>query len=178
MSQGVELNSARLRLRRFTEEDADFVIALVNDAGWLRFIGDRDVRTRESAVVYIARLNRMHDEYGHGALRIELRATGEPIGMAGLFRRPGLAEPDVGFALLPEFYGQGYAYEAAGAVLAAARRHLGLSRVLGVTVPENSASIHLLEKLGLRGVSAVQLLGAEEWVCLYALDWNNKKPAG
>lgn len=178
MSGSDELTTPRLKLRRFRHADADFVIALVNDPAWLRFIGDRNVHSRDAAEAYIARMNRMHEEYGHGALLIELRATGAPLGMAGLFRRPGLAVADIGFALLPQYYGCGYAHEAAEAVLQDARERLKLRQVLGVTVPENTASICLLEKLGLRFDRTVRLPGGTEDVSIYRLKWRQKKPAG
>lgn len=178
MSEWKTVTTSRLRLRRFRNTDADFVIALVNDAAWLRFIGDRKVHTRDAAEAYIARMNRMHAEHGHGALLIEARETGARLGMAGLFRRPGLAVPDVGFALLPEYYGCGYAHEAAEAVLHEARERLKLRQVLGVTVPENTASIRLLEKLGLRFDRTVRLPGGNEDVSIYRLKWSNKSPPG
>ena len=168
----------RLLLRPFSPDDADFVIALVNDPAWLRFIGDRQVHDRAGAEAYIARLNRMHAEHGHGALLIELRATGAPVGLAGLFRRPGLTVPDVGFALLPEYIGCAYAFEAADAVLRDARPRLNLSQVLGVTVPANTASIRVLEKLGLRYARTLRQPGSSQDLSLYRRTWGRKKPAG
>ena len=172
------LKTRRLILRPFSPADAEFVITLVNDPGWLRFIGDRKVHDHATAEAYIARMNRMHTEHGHGALLIALRETGVPVGMAGLFRRPGLDVPDVGFALRPEYYGCGFALEAAQAVMRHGRRRLKLEQVLGVTVPENMASIRLLEKLGLRYQRIMRLPGGSEDVCIYELSWNHKKPAG
>lgn len=171
MTTAGELITTRLRLRKFTPADAEFTIALVNDPAWLRFIGDRKVRTPEDAVAYIARMEAMHAEHGHGALLMEWRETGKQIGMAGLFRRPGLELPDVGFALLPEYYGQGFAFEAAQAVLRDARGRLGLSRVGGITIESNVASIRLLEKLGLHYERTLRLPGGTEDVRLYVVEW-------
>jgi RimJ/RimL family protein N-acetyltransferase len=86
------------------------------------------------------------------------RESGASIGICGLLRRPGILEdPDVGFALLPAWWGGGYAFEAAAAVMAWGHATLGLTRILGVTSPENEASIRLLGKLGLRLEGRVQL---------------------
>lgn len=171
MSEWKTVTTSRLRLRRFRNTDADFVIALVNDAAWLRFIGDRNVHTRDAAEAYIAKMNRMHAEHGHGALLIEARETGARLGMAGLFRRPGLAVPDVGFALLPAYYGHGFAREAAAAVIADAKARLRLTRIGAFTLPENTASIRLLESLGLRYECAFKLPGGSENLIYYAIEF-------
>jgi RimJ/RimL family protein N-acetyltransferase len=165
------LHTRRLLLRPFCQIDADFVIALVNDPAWLRFIGDRGVRTVEQAEGYIARMTAMHAEYRHGGMRVALKETGEPIGMAGLFRRPGLEGVDIGFALMPSHHGRGYAHEAAEAVLADGRERLGLRRVGGVTVAQNVASIRLLEKLGLRYERTMRLPEGTEDVQIFAREW-------
>lgn len=145
------LQTQRLNLRQLTAKDAPFVLKLVNDPTWLRYIGDRGVYNLEDARDYI--LNGPVESYrirGFGLYLVELKDTKIPIGMCGLIKRPELEEVDLGFALLPDFAGKGYALEAAAAVLEQGHAALGLDRIVAITTPDNERSIRLLEKLGFR----------------------------
>jgi len=150
----IVLTTERLRLRHMTVDDAAFMLRLLNEPSWLRFIGDRGVKTLADAQSYI--LNgpvEMVSRLGFGFYIVELKDQAEPagpVGICGLAQRPYLEDVDIGFAFLPEFWGQGYAFEAASAVLELARTRLGLRRVLATVRPGNQSSIKLLEKLGLR----------------------------
>jgi RimJ/RimL family protein N-acetyltransferase len=145
------LETDRLVLRRMSVDDADFMLGLLNEPSWLRFIGDRGVRTREDARAYILKGPiDMYDRLGFGLYITDLKGEGVPIGICGLVKRDFLADVDIGFALLPGFWGQGYAYEAASAVMEHAKEALGLKRIVAITNPENHSSIRLLEKLGLK----------------------------
>jgi RimJ/RimL family protein N-acetyltransferase len=152
------LETERLILRRLTTDDAAFIFRLVNEPSWLRFIGDKGVRTLDDARNYIrAGPIASYERFGFGLYLAELKGSGRPIGMCGLLKRDALDHPDIGFALLPEFWGQGYAYESAAAVMAFGKDVLGLDRILAVTNPDNYSSMRLLEKLGLRGDGVVSL---------------------
>src|SRR6476469_10818856 len=121
------LETERLIVRWLAAEDAGFILELVNDPDWLRFIGDRGVRMLEDARGYI--LNgpvAMYHRAGFGLYLVELKSSATPIGMCGLIERAGLADIDIGFAFLPAFRGQGYAYEAASATMRYAKETLGL----------------------------------------------------
>ncbi|WP_231741529.1 GNAT family N-acetyltransferase [Paucibacter sp. KCTC 42545] len=153
----IVLTTERLRLRHMTVDDAAFMLRLLNEPSWLRFIGDRGVKTLADAQSYI--LNgpvEMVSRLGFGFYIVELKDQAgpmgpvAPVGICGLAQRPYLEDVDIGFAFLPEFWGQGYAFEAAAAVLALAHTRLGLRRVLATVRPGNQSSIKLLEKLGLR----------------------------
>jgi [ribosomal protein S5]-alanine N-acetyltransferase len=146
------LETPRLRLRRLTLEDAPFIVALLNSPGWLAFIGDRGVRTEEDARRYLTAgpLASYSQHSGLGLYRVARRTDDCAVGMCGLLRREILPDVDVGFALLPEHAGVGYASEAAAAVIEFGRAEFGLRRVAGITLPGNAASIRVLEKLGLR----------------------------
>ena len=145
------LESPRLRLRHVGEEDAPFILALLNDPGWLRYIGDRGVRTLADARRYIAEGPRkMYADHGFGLYLVERRSDDVPLGLCGLIRRDTLPDVDIGFALAEAFRGQGYALEAASATLRHAREVLKLKRVVAIAMPENLASTSLLERLGLR----------------------------
>ncbi|HZR36068.1 MAG TPA: GNAT family N-acetyltransferase [Nevskia sp.] len=163
------LQTPRLTLRRLVAEDAPFILVLVNDPDWLRFIGDKNVRDLDGARAYIANgPAATYARCGYGLWLVELR-DGTPIGLCGLLSRDTLPHPDIGFAFLPQYRGQGYAREAAAATLAHARGPLGLERVLAITSPDNAASGKLLEKIGLRLVGLHRMPGETREVKLYGI---------
>ena len=149
MSPPFAIATSRLRLRWLTASDADFVLRLVNDAEWLRFIGDRGAPDLDGARRYIETgPAAMYREFGFGLNRVALGDGDRAIGICGLLQRATLAAPDLGFALLPAWRGQGYALEAARAVLEHARETLALARVLAIVDAQNTPSIDLLSRLG------------------------------
>ncbi|HEY2782955.1 MAG TPA: GNAT family N-acetyltransferase [Steroidobacteraceae bacterium] len=158
MQASLVIKTARLDLRELAFEDDEFILELLNEAGFIRFIGDKGVRTLADARDYI-RQGPM-DSYsrnGFGLYAACLR-DGTPIGICGLVKREGLQEPDVGFAFLSRYWSNGYAVEGAAAVLAHARDVLNLSRILAITSPDNWSSIAVLEKIGLRFERMIRLV--------------------
>jgi [ribosomal protein S5]-alanine N-acetyltransferase len=152
------LESERLVLREFHLDDAEFILQLVNESAFLRFIGDKGVRTLADARDYL--LKGPIDSYrrfGFGLYLASLRADGTPIGMCGLVKREGLADVDVGFALRSLYRSRGYAVEAAAAVLDYGKRTLNLGRIVAIANPDNHASIAVLEKIGLSFERMVRL---------------------
>jgi len=159
----------RLRLHRFDENDAPFVLRLVNEPSWLQFIGDKGVRTLDDARAYLANGPlAMYERCGHGLYRVDLAASGEAVGMCGLIKRDTLPDVDIGYAFLPEHWGRGYAEEATRAMLAHARE-LRLPRLLAIVTPSNERSIRVLDKLGLRYERAIETSQDSE-TALYAID--------
>lgn len=145
------LETDRLILRWLTLDDAEFVLRLLNEPSWLRFIGDKGVRTIDDARGYILKGPvDMYTRLGFGLYLVELKEEGCSIGMCGLIKRDSLKDVDIGFAFLPGYWGEGYAYEAAAAVLTYGEKVLGLNRIVAITSPDNDRSAKLLEKLGLR----------------------------
>ncbi len=154
----VVLATSRLSLRHVREDDAPFILRLVNDPDWLRYIGDRGVRNLDDARVYIRQgPQQMYARCGFGLYLVERMADRMPLGLCGLLRRDTLPDVDIGFALAPEHRGAGYAYEAAAAVLQYGMVALGLPRIVAITSLDNAASGALLEKLGLRFEGLVRL---------------------
>jgi RimJ/RimL family protein N-acetyltransferase len=148
----------RLVLRRLTVEDAPFILELLNDPDWLRFIGDKGVRTLEDAQNYI--LTGPIESYarrGFGLFLVERKADATSIGLCGLLKRDVLEDVDVGYAFLPGYRGKGYAVEAAAAALRFGKETVGLTRVAAITNPGNARSIRVLEKLGLAFEKMVRL---------------------
>jgi len=154
------LETERLALRRLTADDTGFVYELVNEPSWIRFIGDRGVRSLEDARAYLDKGPlEMYRRFGFGLWVVELKETGEATGLCGLIKRDALADVDIGFAFLPRFWRRGYALESASAVLAYGREILELDRIVAITSPDNDASIRLLEKIGLRFEQNIQFAG-------------------
>ncbi len=147
------LETDRLLLRPFTTDDAPFVLTLLNEPSFLHFIGDKNVRSLEDARQYLLTGPiACYKQNDFGLLLIELKDSHTPIGMCGLLKREELAQPDIGFAFLPDYWGKGFALEAATKVMKDARERLKLEQILAIVNPDNDASIKLLERLGLRFV--------------------------
>jgi RimJ/RimL family protein N-acetyltransferase len=163
------LRTARLTLRRATLDDAPFVLELVNDPAWLRYIGDKGVHSLGEARAYLETGPiASYARNGFGLYLVERAGDRAPLGLAGLIRRDGLADVDIGFALAERARGQGFAVEAGEAVLGEARGTHRLRRVAAITVPENGASIRVLERLGLRFEAMVRLPGDATRLMLFA----------
>lgn len=166
------LDTERLTLRTLEVDDAHFYLKLLNDPSFLTNIGDKGVRTLEGARASILEGPCvMQRDYGFSMYLVERRSDGVPLGVCGLIKRDTLPDVDIGYAMAPPFWGQGYAYEAAAAVLAHGRDRLGLPRLLGITSPENIGSNQLLKKLGLRFVKLTQLDGRDTGTNLYAIEF-------
>jgi ribosomal-protein-alanine N-acetyltransferase len=150
--------TARLNLHRFTLEDAAFIFELVNDPAFVRFIGDKGVRTLDDARKYL--LNgplASYAEQGFGLCKVVRRSDGAAVGMCGLLKRDTLEDVDIGYAFLPAYWGHGYAREAVSAVLEYGRAALRLARVVAITDPANAASIRVLEQAGFTFERTIQL---------------------
>ena len=158
MSGAEVATTARLRLRELSCDDDAFVVELLNDEAFLRFIGDRGVRDPEGARAYLREGPlASYQSHGFGLWRVEQREDATAIGMCGLLQRPQLDAPDIGFAYLPEFRANGYGTEAARAVIRLARERFQLPRVLAVTQEDNRASIALLARLGMTRAGSARL---------------------
>jgi len=152
------LETDRLTLRHLSTGDAEFVLELLNEPSFIRYIGDKQIRTLDDARRYVLDgPMKSYETYGFGLNLVELKSEGKPIGICGLLKRDTLPEPDIGFAFLPAFWNQGYAFEAAAAIMTHARASLGVERVLAITTPDNEASAKLLGKIGLRFDRLVKL---------------------
>jgi [ribosomal protein S5]-alanine N-acetyltransferase len=163
------LETERLILRWLTLEDSKFIFDLVNDPLWLRFIGDKGVRTLDDARNYI--LNNpiaMYERLGFGLYLVEPKDESVSIGICGLIKRDSLEDVDIGFAFLPEFRGKGYAYESASAMVSYGRKTFGLNRIVAITSLDNHDSAKLLEKLGFSFERIVKLSDNSERACLFA----------
>lgn len=161
----------RLTLREFVEDDAPFILELLNEPGWIRFIGNRGITNEVEARAYIVKGPvAMYANKGFGLWMVERRNDSAPLGMCGLIKRDTLEDVDIGFAFLARFCGMGYAYEAAAATMHIGKERFKLSRIVGITSPDNVSSIKLLEKIGLAREKAIKLNDGHDETVL--MGWN------
>jgi RimJ/RimL family protein N-acetyltransferase len=141
----------RLLLRELKMSDAPFIFELVNTEGWLKNIGDRNVKTINDAESFLSSgpLKSYH-ENNFGMWLVIEKASKASIGLCGLINRPSLDDIDIGYALLPSYYKKGYAYESAQAVYNYGKEQLGINKIVGICNVDNAASIHILQKIGLQ----------------------------
>ena len=163
------LRTARLQMRELAPRDAPFILGLLNEPSFIQNIGDRGVRTLEDAHAYLVNGPiASYTRHGFGLYLVELAGTERPIGICGILQREALPDPDLGFAFLPAYWGQGFAFEAAAEVRRYARTELGVGRLLAITNPQNDPSIRLLEKLGFRFEGMMRLENDETELKLFA----------
>jgi RimJ/RimL family protein N-acetyltransferase len=164
------LETRRLLLRWITTDDAPFVLELLNEPSFLRYIGDKGVRTLDDARNYILTGPvASYQRYGFGLYLVLLKEGEVPIGMCGLLKRDTLPDVDVGYALRPAYWSRGYAFEAASATLTHGREAFGLRRIVAITSPDNASSKALLEKLGMRYEETLSL-SADHDTDLFAIE--------
>jgi RimJ/RimL family protein N-acetyltransferase len=169
-----ELETERLSLRRFVFDDAPSIVELLNQPSFLENIGDRGVRNVDDAYRYLREgPMAMYDMHGFGLWRASRRTDDVFVGMCGLLKRDILPDVDVGYAFLPEHWGQGYAFEAANATVGVGARKFGLKRIIGVVSDHNAASIRVLEKVGMRFERMYPMHPGEPEVRLYAVDFRS-----
>src|SRR5258706_5705727 len=143
------LETEKLTLRQFTLDDAAFILELVNEPSFIQNIGDRGVRSLADAIKYIETGPvTSYARNGFGLYLVQLKESGESIGMCGLIKRKALEDVDIGYAFLPKFWSKGYAVESALAVKKQAQA-LRLGRLLGNVDPSHNRSSPVLLKIGL-----------------------------
>ena len=162
------LQTERLALFQLTLADAPLMLRLLNEESFIQNIGDRGVRTQAQAEQYLLDGPlRSYQQYGFGMYRLSRKKDGASIGLAGLVYRDYLGTPDVGYALLPEFSGAGYASEAASAVFHYGKTALGLPEIVGIVSPDNLASKKILEKIGLETKKQILSADTQKWLDYY-----------
>ena len=163
------LETERTILREVTNDDAEFILDLLNQPSFIKFIGDRNVRTVEQARDYIeSRFTESYKRFGFAMWAVVLKETGDLIGLCGFVKRDGLPDADIGFAFLPQFERQGYGFETASAAMRYGRETLNLPRVLAITSIDNVSSQKLLEKIGLQFERLISLPNDTEELKLFS----------
>ncbi len=166
----LEITTARLTLRELDARDTDFIVELLNDPDFIRYIGDRGVRDAVGAQAYLDKGPiASYAQHGFGLWRVGLTLKDTPIGICGLLKRDVLPEPDLGFAFLPQYRGNGFGSEAAAATLQWGWRHQAMAQVLAITSPDNQDSIRLLHRQGFHFERMLKLQDDAGEVRLFAL---------
>ena len=166
------IETERLVLRPFElERDAAFLLKVLNEPDFIANVADRGVRTIEQAGNYMReKFFPGYERYGVGYCVVELKESGEPVGTCGLLKRDSFDDFDIGYSTLQRFAGNGYAFEAATALMEYGWTKLELKRIIGFTSPDNAKSAHLLEKLGLHFEGMVQVPGFPVEARLFAVE--------
>lgn len=163
------LETGRTILREIVETDAEFILDLLNQPSFIKYIGDRNVRTLADASEFIEnRFRQSYREHGFGLYAVELKENKKPIGICGFVKRDSLPEADIGFAFLPQFEKKGYAFESAAAVMKYGRDVLGLKRVLAITSQDNESSGKLLKKINFKFERLIKLPHADDELKLFS----------
>ena len=170
--QAVE--TARLRLRMITPQDAAFIQRLYSSEDFLRYIGDKEITDTDKAVEYIENnILKMHQEKVVCLLMVEIKDSSTPIGVCGLIKRDSLESHDVGYGFAPEFYGQGYAKEAGEAIIEQAKQNADIDHLVAITTSDNIRSIALLTKLGFAFERVEDVISESVNLNLYSLSLGN-----
>ena len=168
----MRIQTARLRIGHLTLDAARFMFDLATDPDWLRYIGDRGIHDLDGARHWIETgPMASYRDHGFGLNRLGLVGDDTPIGICGLLQRDNRVGPEIGFALLPAFRGQGYAREAAAAIIDQARQQRpALFPIYAIVTPDNLASRRLLAKLGFVLESDYRPQGGDSTVERYQLE--------
>lgn len=164
----IVLETERLTLRRLTEDDAEFMLGLLNEPSFHQYIGDRGVRTVEEARAYLRNgAIASYERFGFGLWLVRRKEDDAALGICGLLKRDTLPDVDIGFAFRPAYWSQGYAEESAAAVLGYGKTAFALSRVVAIVQADNASSIRLLDKLGFRFERIIEWPGGAVKIQLY-----------
>ena len=162
----------RLIISKVTLKDAPFFVELMNTPSWLKYIGDRNIKSVEDAKKHLKKgILKSYKESGYGFYKVTQKSEPEKaIGIVGLVKRKELEHTDIGFGFLPNYEGKGYGYESSVAIMDMAKNKFKLNKVLAITNPDNKSSIHLLEKLGLSFQKRIKPFDDNEELLLFAKD--------
>ncbi|MGH9760891.1 MAG: GNAT family N-acetyltransferase [Blastocatellia bacterium] len=164
----VTLTTERLLLRPWRAEDFEDYARMQADPDVLRYIGDGQPQNRADAWRNLAMVVGHWVLRGFGIWAIEERSSGRLAGRAGLHQPEGWPGFEAGWLLAPEFWGKGYASEAARASLKYAFTELGREHVISLIVPENARSIKVAERIGERLEGKTEVFGRE--VLIFGID--------
>lgn len=162
----------RLLISKFTEADAPFFLELANSPNWIKYIGDRELKTIDDAKQYLTNGTiKSYSDFGFGFYKLQLKdANKKPIGTCGIVKRGQLEYVDMGFAMLPDYEGKGFGFEASLEVLNLAKNKFDIDSILAITLPTNNKSIQLLEKLGFTFEKRVKPFDDDQELLLFAKD--------
>lgn len=162
----------RLIITKVTLNDAPFFVELMNTPSWLKYIGDRNIKSVKDAENHLKNgILKSYEESGYGFYKVTQKAEPDKvIGIVGLVKRKELEHTDIGFGFLPDYEGKGFGYESSVAIMDLAKNRFKLNKICAITNPNNKSSIHLLEKLGLSYQKRINPFDENEELLLFAKD--------
>lgn len=162
------IDTNRLVIRNITEQDFHFIFRLLNEPSWIKYIGDKGIKTEDDAKNYIQTGPlQMYKDFGFGLFLVTLKENAVPIGLCGLIKRPSLENIDLGYAFLPEYTGKGYAFEATKAVIQYGKEQLSIDKVVAISTIDNLNSEKVLLKLGFSFDSLIKENNSSEELKLF-----------
>lgn len=162
----------RLIISKVTLKDAPFFLELMNTPSWLKYIGDRNIKSTKDAEENLKNgILKSYTDNGFGFYKVLLKSeNNKPIGISGLVKREQLDDVDIGFGFLPDYEGKGFGFESSVEIIKLAKSKFNLKRVVAITNPDNQNSIKLLEKLGLTFKKRVNPFDEDKELLLFAKD--------
>lgn len=144
------LETERLLLRDQRPEDADVLAKMFADEEVMRFIGDGKTYPRSVVEQSIAKWNDYGRKFGYTSWAVVRKEDNAFIGKCGFNRLPDDSDIELAYMLDEPFWGKGYATEIASATLEHGIKKLGMKRVVALVYPQNSPSIRVIEKSGMK----------------------------
>lgn len=164
------LESERIKLMPLAICDAPFIFELLNTPDWIKYIGDRNIKNELDARNYLRTGPlKSYEEHGFGLLKVQLKSTSTPVGLCGLLQRDFLDGPDLGFALLPAYFGKGITYESCQILLASLVKSKKFEKIYAFTNKANVPSRNLLLKIGFIFEKQFNPYSEDEWLDLFSL---------
>lgn len=162
------ISSNRLHLSEFSLKDASFFFELVNDPDWIKYIGDRNIKTISDSEDYLKnKIIPSYKQFGFGFYVVRLKESNLPIGMCGLIKRDWMSYVEIGYAFLNKHRSKGYAIEASIATKKYAKEEIGISKIAALTDVDNEKSGNLLNRLGLEFERLISYPGEQKKCKLY-----------
>lgn len=170
MNNYMSFQSERLIIRPTLEKDAELIYQLMNSAKFIKYVGDRKLYTLEDAEIYIQdKMLPQLRSLGYSNYSIINKKNGAKIGICGLYNREGLDGIDIGFGILPEYEGLGYAFESSSRLIKAGFEELEIKEIKAITNKENISSQSLLYKLGFKLKGTIMLPNENDELLLYKI---------
>ena len=161
----------RLILEPVSESDSEFIFELLNTPKWLKYIGDRNIKTVEDAKDYIKKkMIPQLERLGYSNYTLIRKQDNQKIGTCGLYDREGLDGIDIGFAFLPEYEKKGFAFESSNKLKEVAFSEFDIKIISAITTKDNVSSQKLLEKLGLKFIKTTKIPNDDEELLLYKIE--------
>lgn len=163
-----EFQTERLIIRPTNKSDATFIYELLNTPKWIKYIGDRNIKSIKDAEQYITvKMLPQLEKLGYSNNTVIRKIDQIKIGTCGLYNREGVEGVDIGFAFLPQYENKGYAYESTSNLITFAQNEFNIQKISAITLPENKSSQKLLRKLGLKFIEMIKIPNDDADLCLF-----------